>query len=299
MRMLFIDEPLVKRKSETAFFLGLFPAELVVLSFAGLALILYSHFGIALRDPAALYFQRVRGLLAYYSSGLILALLFIRLAHIRAGRKIKQIPPKRVTWLSFHEKYLSWSMFLRDLRLLNALTIMFVVYVNLKHLIPLVNPTVYDEPLLRFDRWLFSGHTSTEALQGLFGTDVGMVTGLSFGYTAFYMYTALSIYIIVLQRKVEIAQEFCTAFALMWFLGILTVYAFPTWGPCFYLPDSVSSLPPSEVSGMQERLWRLRLHLASVPDSPSGLFLISGPFSHLWTSQPAPRCRSPRKFLLL
>lgn len=53
------------------------------------------------------------------------------------------------------------------------------------------------------------------------------------------------------------------------------IYLLPTWGPCFYVPELYSSLPPSPSGDMQLDLWNKHLTKLSDPQAPT-LFLISG-----------------------
>ena len=86
----------------------------------------------------------------------------------------------------------------------------------------------------------------------------------------------------ILQRDERLSQRFAAAFAVVWFLGILMVYAVPSWGPCFAAPEVIASLPATDVSGMQADLWKHKLFLEKTPNSAGGVFLISGfPSLHL------------------
>ena len=261
-------------------FVGLFPAELIVFTFTVLALALYAVVGTPLRYPAALYFQRVYHSFVFYTIGLLITVFALRISDIR---RIKHAPEAKVpllyTWTRYRRSYLNLGQIIHDLRLLHAVALMFVVYINLKHLIPFIAYRYFDHELLAIETKLF-GASATEHLITLFGANSALL--LSKMYKLFYNYTAFLIIVMVLQRPSESAQRFVATFTLVWLLGILMVYALPTLGPCFTVPDLIANLPLTEVSDMQEKLWAHKAAMGLNPHSTIPVYLISGfPSLHL------------------
>lgn len=261
-------------------FFGLYPAEAIVLSFAVLALALYAIVGTPLRYPADLYTQRVYHSFVFYTIGLLITVFVLRFSEIR---RANLEPGERLalskTWLRYKHNYLNLGQIVHDLRLLHAVALMFVVYINLKHLIPFLAYDYFDDSLLAWESRLF-GATSTEHLISFFG--VGAAPLLSKMYKLFYNYTAFLIIIMVLQRPSRFAQRFLAAFVLVWLIGILMVFALPTLGPCFSSPEVVSLLPFTEVSEMQSKLWAHKTAMDLDIHSRIPVYLISGfPSLHL------------------
>ncbi|MCC6954766.1 MAG: phosphatase PAP2 family protein [Deltaproteobacteria bacterium] len=261
-------------------FVGVLLPELIVLFFALVALGLYHELQLPLRAPWGLYWSRIKGTAGCYAVSLVLVLLAARISHLRQGRKQKVFVPHQYTWNAFRGQFLSRREMLNDFRLLNITCIMFVVFVNLKHLIPYLNPLRFDSALYRLDQVIFHGMSGGEFLIERLGAR--WAPTLSSGYTLFYPYVAAVIYIFVMQRNRRLANEFLTGFFLIWFCGLLIAYAVPTTGPVFFMPDAFSHLPWTEVSDMQSKLWRHKLVLDDYPRHEAATYLISGlPSLHL------------------
>lgn len=258
----------------------LFPAEAVVLACGLGAVALYWIIGIESRDAWELYRTRLIQSLRYYVVGLPIALCVMRLNDIHCAWRRRQRLPLRITAGRFRTLYLTPEQLLIDARLLHLTAVMFVVFINLKHLVPLVTDRLYDQLLLDSERMLLGGATAGAWLRATLGNDVAPL--LSAAYRAFYSFTALSIFFFVLQRDRLLAHRFFTAFALMWLAGILTVYLFPTLGPCFFAPELSAALPWTDVTAMQADLWRHKTFLDGDPFGNRGVYLISGlPSLHL------------------
>ncbi len=243
--------------------LRLYPVEKLVLAFALLALGLYPAIGIPLRKPLSLYLERLTEGFLFYAVGLLIAALLFRLA--RRG---------------FIEAYLKPSRLLHDARLMNAFALMFVVFIQLKHLIPHLNSRLWDTFFLETERRVLGGKLAAEWLRLVIPPSAAPF--VSDAYMFFYPFMAIILIYSVLQRDAALAQRFAFSFALVWFAGILLVYALPTWGPCFFVPDFNAGLPETGVSGVQRQLLQHKLFVERNPASPEGVWLISGfPSLHL------------------
>lgn len=252
----------------------LFPAETLVLVFFVIAYFLYSGLELSFRDPLRLYLSKVLLGLVSYLFGHLLAFLFFRLREIRQAISLKVKKGLQESFRDYKGSYFSPGKLSHDLRLLHAISAMFVVYINLKHLIPYINSTLYDAPIMEFERLLFFGTSPGELLLAAIGPRWAVL--LSDGYTAFYPYIAFLTVFMLLQSDRRIAQHFSFAFCLLWFLAIFVEYAVPTLGPCFYYPELFSQLPETRVTELQDELWQQKLYLDKYPRSDKGVWLISG-----------------------
>ena len=217
--------------------------------------------------------RRVSFICCYYALSLFVVFLCARLKSIQECRQSK-------TQLAFNDfsrqalrTSFSYSRILCDLRLLLVNACTFTVYVNLKDLIPLINPNVYDQYIIDLEAFVF-GFPLTAALGSTLTAD--SASYWSTVYTFFYSYMGLSVLIVLLHGKQQITHEFVTAFVLVWFIGILVVYALPTLGPCFYDWPAEHLIYPSGVHDMQEKLYRWMILLGENPFRQNAAYMISG-----------------------
>jgi hypothetical protein len=266
---------------EKQYFGFLYPSELLVLFASLLTAALYLAFGLDFKDPVGFYLAQLRIVPLAYPFGLFIA--FICLLGIDGYQKKKagEKPSEREVWELFRKLYLKLSVILRDLRLLNVVMITFVLFGHLKNLIPVINPVLWDQELLDFERWLFGGKVALEVFE-LF-VPRSWAGGISAGYEAYYAYFSIVLFIFVLQRKSRsIAEEFCFSFCFIWIVGVMVTYALPTWGPCFFVPDLYQSLPDTKMRFMQADLWQMKGILEQNRNAEGVIFAISGlPSMHL------------------
>ncbi|MCB0358272.1 MAG: phosphatase PAP2 family protein [Bdellovibrionales bacterium] len=258
----------------------LFAAEVLVLGFGILALITYAALGVPLRNPLSLWWVRIRHAAVLYSAGMLLALFFVRLADIHANRQGPRRVSRADSLARYRFQYLNRAAIVEDLRLLNAVAVMFTVFLHLKHLIPFLRKTMLDELLFEHERGLLGGRLAGEWLIDWLG--VHSAPFWSGVYKSFYLYIAMCLIGIVLSRDRRFVRTFYAAFIATWFVGVLLVFALPTMGPCFSTPQLFANLPPTAVSDMQQKLLVHRDFVALHPFDSRGLYLISGlPSLHL------------------
>jgi membrane-associated phospholipid phosphatase len=156
----------------------------------------------------------------------------------------------------------------------------FVVFIELKHLIPWVNFRLRDGLFLAVDKAACLGMSCGERVLEVFGPQAESL--MSEAYLAFFPYLGFLLMVMVLQRNEKQAQLFCLSFALVWLLGILLVYLFPTLGPCFWTPEPFSGLKFSETALLRVELLQMSNYALAHPLSQKGAYLISGfPSLHL------------------
>ncbi len=231
---------------------------------------LYRYFGMPLRSPWELYCSRVLGGFGWYLLGLSVTVLFLRLRDLATSAPCSRAE----TWRSFRTSYLSPAHLLRDFRFVHALGVTFFLFIQLKNLIPHVNGRVFDQLLFQQETSLLGGRLAAEWVMQALGHSAAEL--LSAGYVFFFPYMGLLLAVMVLQRDECLASRFVLGFFSVWIIGVFIVYAFPTWGPCFFSPEMFRSLPVTDVTFLQQNLWKEKLFLESEPASPRGTFLISG-----------------------
>lgn len=231
---------------------------------------LYRFLDIPLRQPWELYFTRVLGAFGWYFLALFLTPFFLRLKDLGASRSRS----RQETWREFRNDYFTLPRLLRDLRLVHALGLVFVLFIELKHLIPFLAWRYFDDLLFDFELSLFGEGLLTKPLQTLFG--VTNAPWWSCVYTLFFPYMGILLGVFVLQRDGLLASRFTLGFAWVWFLGILLVYLVPTLGPCFLKPELYRELPATPTSELIDQLWKGKLFVEANPRNSAGIYLISG-----------------------
>jgi len=256
----------------------LLTAERITFYSIAFAVSLYLLTGTAFRQPLKLYFERIETGLCLYLVMLAVALLFVRLGQIRASRG-ERVPVAQ-TLSEYRRRYWSKHAIALDLRYINVVALVFTCFLHLKHLIPIIHPALFDRQLELLERSWFGGLIATEWLIEFLGAEqAAFWSGV---YDSFYYYIALVIFIFIGVRDRALRDSFFTYFALTWGLGILMVYSYPTYGPCFVLPEVLSVLPETRVTELQAGLFTLQEFTLANPQDPRGLFMISGyPSIHL------------------
>ena len=261
-------------KNLRGMFQALYPCEKVVLLFGLLAIGLSLYLGIPLRRPLRLYAEKVSSGFTWYLAGLVICLFLQRLRDIQRVLRSQESFSWGQTLKRFVADYLRIPSLIRDLRLVHAIGVTFVVFINLKHLVPFINGRIYDLQFAAGERWFFGGKLAAELCIDTLGMQTAKVW--SDVYLLFYPYLVLAIFSLILQRRESLAQSFCAGFSLVWFLGILVVYLLPTLGPCFSWPELFSALPLTRMHLLQQDLWQQRLFVEKHPFDSAGVSLISG-----------------------
>ena len=252
----------------------LYPIERIVLLATAATTVLYVLLQMPPRTRIDFYIKQIIWACDNYALGLIVcAGMVLSLSVWRRGN-ISLYQSLRSGWTRFLELFLSRKALTHDFRLVVAVLLTLALFTHLKHIIPLINPALYDGALVRMEQTLFGGKILSQILIDLLGVQAASV--MSWGYTAYYVYMNAIFMVFILQRNQRLAQEFCAAFSLLWIVGIVMVYAAPTWGPCFFLPDLFHVLPSTDVTTLQQQLWYQKMQLDRDPFNANGIFLISG-----------------------
>lgn len=162
---------------------------------------------------------------------------------------------------------------LYDARLLHCVVVMFVEFQLLKHLIPHLNPTLYDNQFSELERWI-CGTSCGHLLYTFLGS--GAVRAASQHYTWYFPYMIGMVLVMLASVNRRLHHEYVLAFILLFLVGILWVYAIPTLGPTFYLPELYSFVRETESGFLQQDLWGMREALAHDPLAKGVIFSISG-----------------------
>ena len=261
----------------------LYPVELVALAMCVTAAALYYVYKVPYLNPLELYLLSAIPALLVYTAGLMIAAFFFTPESEQSETQFPETAPES-RWLIFLKRFLSPRDILADLRHINALLLTLLGYQELKNLTPLISPTLFDGVFIRWERLIFSGRLFAQVLWEPFYDVLGRYAApfMSFCYTDFIPYIFLLCAVMILQRDKQLRTNFCLAFALMWLIGIMVTYGFPTLGPCFVEPRLFDRLPRTDVNYLKEFLAYGMLLQKKNPLDANAYFLIAGlPSLHL------------------
>ena len=153
----------------------------------------------------------------------------------------------------------------------------YVSYRNLKSYLPVYRDGVlFDKQLLDLDYWLFLGHNPATLLHDLLGTDLAAEV-LSLAYIAYLPLIPITLgAFLVLNRNMSIGAWYATALCLNWVLGVVSYYVLPTLGPAFAQPSLFWDLSTTDVTALQESLFRNRVDVLADPWASEKIHGVAG-----------------------
>jgi hypothetical protein len=168
-----------------------------------------------------------------------------------------------------------WTPY-RIAMILAGLVAYFVVYLsyrNLKSWDAFNAPK--DDMLLRWDRWLFFGHSPAVLLHDLLGEDLA-ARALSYLYESFSWLVMIAlIAALAFTPTVRQAYVFVTAAMWAWILGVGSYYLVPSMGPFHAAPAEFAGLTPTSIQDTQHTYLEQRAHLLAHPQASDAFAQIS------------------------
>ncbi|MGJ9411155.1 phosphatase PAP2 family protein [Aeromicrobium sp. CF4.19] len=160
----------------------------------------------------------------------------------------------------------------------------YVSYRNLKSYLPVYRDGVLEDNLLvEFDHWMMFGSNPALVMHELMGTDVTAQI-LSFAYIAYLPLIPVTLgAFLVLSRDLSIGAWYSTALGLNWVLGTISYYILPTVGPAFWQPQLFTDLSTTNVTALQQSLFRARVDVLADPWVSERIHGVAG-FASLHTS---------------
>ncbi len=260
------------------------PIEWLLLACGLLVTGAYRHFGLPMpgqpgagaeSGPSAFLLKQVLAALDLYC---LVAIAFVAIQVLLFARhhwgQIKAAP-----WPAFWKHVatrLQPEHILQDFRFTVAIVVMFVEFGMLKNLIPHINSHVHDGAFAAADRLVCGGLLCSQALHAALGTSPATLNFISGHYFWYYPYMSLVGFTFVVAASRELAQEYLFAFVSLFLVGTAVIYIAPTWGPVYFEPALFEFMKGSEISGLQQSLWRMKLALDEDPLNRHAIFMISG-----------------------
>ncbi len=178
----------------------------------------------------------------------------------------------RTPWHTLRER---WTL-QRSALILLALVAYYVVYLcyrNLKSWDVLNAPK--DDMLLRWDKWLFFGHSPAVLLHDLLGQDVA-ARALTTLYESFATLVTLALVAaLALAPTARKAWVFVSSAMWAWILGVGTYYLIPSLGPFHAAPTEFAGLTSTSIETTQEKYVEQRAHLLAHPQAHDAFAQIS------------------------
>jgi membrane-associated phospholipid phosphatase len=253
-----------ERASPTSEWSWLLRALALVVVFAVIAWARSRQIDIPFRDPHGKLFRA-----KIVSTLELLLLVIVADALIRSFHR-------GATWRSpWHKLRERWTLE-RSTLILLALVAYYVVYLcyrNLKSWDVLNAPK--DDMLLRWDKWLFFGHSPAVLLHDLLGQDVAarVLTTL---YESFATLVTLALVAaLALAPTARKAWVFVSSAMWAWILGVGTYYLIPSLGPFHAAPAEFQGLTHTSIQTTQEKYVEQRAHLLAHPQAHDAFAQIS------------------------
>jgi hypothetical protein len=168
-----------------------------------------------------------------------------------------------------------WTPY-RVAMILAGLVAYFVVYLCYRNLKSWdVFNTPKDDMLLRWDRWLFFGHSPAVMLHDLLGRDLAarLLTDL---YESFsWLVTIALVAALAFTPTVRQAFVFVTAAMWAWILGVGSYYLIPSLGPFNAAPEEFAGLTRTSIQTTQDAYLAQRDHLLAHPHASDAFAQIS------------------------
>lgn len=235
----------------------------VVLCFAGIAVVRSQQIGIPLRDPHGAYLVGRIELTIAISAGLVVAD-----GVLRSGRPLDV----RRVLATIRDRWSRGRIIVAALALL-AYHVTYFAYHNLKSWDAFNVPR--DAMLLRWDRWLFFGHSPSVLVHDLLGEHVAAWV-LFVWYETFPTLVVIAFpAAVVLSTRMRDACVGIASLVWVWILGTASYYAIPSLGPFDSAPREFAGLPHMPIQDTQARYMAARADLLAHPSAHDAFAQVS------------------------
>jgi hypothetical protein len=201
-----------------------------------------------------------------------LEMLLLVIVADTAVRSFRRGATWRTPWHRLRER---WSLERIALVLLGLVGyfVVYLCYRNLKSWDALNAPQ--DAMLLRWDRWLFLGHSPAVLLHDLLGQDVAAraLTALYESFTT--LVTVALVAALALAPTARQAWVFVVSAMWAWILGVGSYYLIPSLGPFHSAPSEFRGLTRTSIQTTQETYLAQRDHLIAHPQAHDAFAQIS------------------------
>jgi len=240
------------------------------------ALIVTNAAGVPLRDP-----DHVAGRRLLILFGVVGALFVLDVA-VRACRRMGTRWPSLEVMGEIRRERWTRARIIAVLSALISFYVSYLAYRNLKSVVPLLRPELFDRQLAEFDRALFGGNDPAVLLHTLLGTGLSTYV-LSAAYMLLFAFIPGTLAAaVVFARDLQAGLFYATAQSINWLIGAASYFLLPSLGPVYYDPAVFAALPSSAVGDLQALLLDQRTEF--LRDPAGGTAQSIGAFASLHVS---------------
>lgn len=205
----------------------LYPFEKIVIVYVLFAHVIANIFNFKLNYLVEYFFSQVAGALLL---GCLLCGGYFLFFIIRNRNNNKAL-------IVLREYYFNNAFFLDSFRIILAVTITLIFFCNLKQIIPLVHPKLFDSLFWDLDIFLHFGLSPTLIALKI-PKDSWVWPFMDKLYLTFFLKNMLVPWIFILQRKSKrLRDAVISAVCLLWIIGGLVYFLLPAMGPCYFKPE--------------------------------------------------------------
>jgi PAP2 superfamily len=225
------------------------------------AVIVTNEAGVPVRDPDHVAGRRMLVLFA------LVGVLFALDVAVRAARRTGRRLPTGAAMARVRRERWTRSRAIAVGVALVSFYVSYFAYRNLKSVVPLLRPELFDRQLLDIDRSVFGGNDPATILHGLFGTGVAAQFFSATYLLLFAFIPATLAFALVFTPNLRAGLFYATAQSLNWLLGAASYFLLPSLGPVYAEPGLFSGLAPSGVTELQRILIEQRAHFLADPSA--------------------------------
>jgi hypothetical protein len=134
---------------------------------------------------------------------------------------------------------------------------------------------VRDQMLLRWDRWLFFGHTPAVVLHHLLGQHIAAYVLMGVYESFSTLVTVSVVAAVVLVDRIRDGYVFVASALWVWILGVGSYYLIPSLGPFSSAPQDFAGLPHTMIQDTQATYLAQRVHLLTDPQAHDAFAQVS------------------------
>jgi hypothetical protein len=212
------------------------------------ALLVTSAAGVPLRDPDHVAGRRLLILFAF------VGVLFMLDIAIRAARSTGTRLPTLTAMRAVRRERWTRARAITVFSALISFYVSYLAYRNLKSVVPLLRPELFDRQLAELDRSLFGGNDPAALLHTLLGTGLSTYV-LSGAYMLLFVFIPATLAAaLVFSPNLAAGLFYATAQSINWLIGAASYFLLPSLGPVYYEPSAFAGLPASGVTQLQALL---------------------------------------------
>ena len=179
-------------------------------------------------------------------------MIFMKNSDLTVAEKIRIIIKNSLVFSK--ATYFNWRFYIYFLRASICILVTLMFFANLKQIIPIVNPRLYDLQMWRIDKVVHFGVSPVVFLVDILRIN-RIIYFLDLIYITFIPMNIIIPVIFIIQTKSEIIRkQFLAVFCISWVVGGISYFLFPAMGPCYFKPEFFQFLDMPIAKNLQQIL---------------------------------------------